>query len=463
MRDFKPHNYQQYCIDQIVEKPCIGVFLDPGMGKTAITLAAIRELKFNRWAVGKVLIIAPKKVAEATWQKEAAKWKQLSDLTFSTVLGSDAKRRAALATPADIYIINRDNTRWLVNLYGNRWPFDTVVLDESSSFKNSRSGRWKALKSIRAHISRIIELTGTPSPHGLTDLWAQIFLLDGGRRLGRTLASYHDAFFVPDKRRHGGIVCSYTPRDGAAEQIRELIGDVCISMQAEDYLDMPELVYDDIPVVLDDTAKKAYDHLERDMLLRIDEDTVITAGTQAVLTGKLLQLCNGAVYDEFGDVQTVHDCKIEAFLELVEQLNGQSALVYYNYQHDLTRLLEALEGSKLRVRVYQGADDTDDWNAGRIDLLLAQPQSCSYGLNLQDGGHHVIWYGLIWSLEQYIQANRRLYRQGQTCPVIVHHLIVQGGVDEDVMQALNSNAGVQESLLESLRIRLQKAREDGVE
>jgi len=242
-----------------------------------------------------------------------------------------------------------------------------------------------------------------------------------------------------------------------------LIGDVCISMQAEDYLDMPELVYDDIPVVLDDTAKKAYDHLERDMLLRIDEDTVITAGTQAVLTGKLLQLCNGAVYDEFGDVQTVHDCKIEAFLELVEQLNGQSALVYYNYQHDLTRLLEALEGSKLRVRVYQGADDTDDWNAGRIDLLLAQPQSCSYGLNLQDGGHHVIWYGLIWSLEQYIQANRRLYRQGQTCPVIVHHLIVQGGVDEDVMQALNSNAGVQESLLESLRIRLQKAREDGVE
>lgn len=459
MIDFVPHAYQQFCIDKIVGMASVGIFLDPGMGKTAVTLAAIKELKYNRWAVGKVLIIAPKKVAEATWDKEAAKWRQLADLRIALALGSAARREAALASDADIYIINRENTQWLVGYYRNRWPFDMVVLDESSSFKNSRSKRFRALKAVRPHIRRMVELTGTPSPHGLIDLWAQVYLLDGGKRLGRTLSVYRDLWFVPDKRSRD-VIYSYTPREGAADEISRAISDICISMRAEDYLDLPELIYDDIPVALDAPALAAYRKLERDMLLPLGDDTEITASTQAVLSGKLLQLCNGAVYDEDRHVNVIHDCKLEAFLELVEQLNGQPAIVFYNYQHDLDRLLGALRKSKLRVRVYRSARDKEDWNAGEIDLLLAQPQSCSYGLNLQQGGHHAIWFGLIWSLEQYTQANRRLYRQGQTQPVIVHHLIVQGGRDEDVIRALHGDGDVQESLLASLRVRIQHAREE---
>jgi len=412
------------------------------------------ELRYHRWAVGRVLVVAPKKVAEATWQQEGSEWFELAPLTFSTVLGTAAQRRAALEVSADIYVTNRENVPWLVDYYRNRWPFDMVVLDESSSFKNHRAKRFRALRAVRPRISRIVELTGTPSPHGLTDLWAQLYLLDGGQRLGRTISVYRDMYFRPDKRSRE-IVYSYTPKEGAADEIRRLISDICVSMKAEDYLSMPDLIYDNIPVVLDPAAKRAYNRLEREMLLKIDDETVITASTQATLTGKLLQLCNGAVYDEDGAVTPVHTCKLEAFMELVEALNGQHAIVYYNYQHDLARLLETLQKSPLRVRVYHDARDAEAWNAGEVDLLLAQPQSCSYGLNLQRGGHHVIWFGLIWSLEQYIQANRRLYRQGQEHPVVVHHLIVQGGRDEDVMKALASNTDVQESLLESLRIRLE--------
>lgn len=461
LKDFIPHDYQQYCIDWIVDHPRCGVFLDMGMGKTAITLAAVNELKYNRWAVGKVLVIAPKKVAEATWCKEAAKWKQLSHLTFSLVLGSAAQRSRALDASADVYVINRENTQWVVDYYRQRWPFDAVVLDESSSFKNARSKRFKALKLVLSRINRVIELTGTPSPHGLLDLWPQIYLLDGGKRLGRTLSVYRDHWFVPDKRSRD-VIFSYTPREGAAEEIRAAISDICISMRAQDYLTLPPIIYEDIPVALDAPARKAYDRLERDMLLQLDEDSVITAATQAILSGKLLQLCNGAVYDEDGGANEIHSCKIEALLETVEQLGGQSAIVYYSYQHDLARLLAALGGKRLRVRVYRGAQDADDWNTGQIDILLAQPQSCSYGLNLQAGGHHVIWFGLVWSLEQYQQANCRLYRQGQEQPVIVHHLIVQGGRDEDVMRALSSHADVQSSLIDSLRVRLRKVREERV-
>lgn len=459
MIDFVPHDYQQYCIDWIVQNPYCGVFLDMGMGKTAITLSAINELKFNRWAVGRVLIIAPKKVAEATWRKEAAKWKQLKHLTFSEVLGTAAQRIRALNTPADIYVINRENTQWLVDYYRHSWPFDTVIIDESSSFKNPQAKRFKALKLIRSRTNRIVLLTGTPSPHGLLDLWSQIYLLDEGKRLGRTLTVYRDLYFVPDKRGRD-MIYSYTLREGAAEAIQEAISDICISMKAEDYLTLPPILYEDIPVVLDAPAQKAYTRLERDLLLPVSEDTVITAGSAAVLSGKLLQLCNGAVYDEDGLVNEIHNCKIEAFMETVEQLHGQSAVVYYNFQHDLTRLLAALSKTKLRVRVYRGAQDEDDWNAGKIDILLAQPQSCSYGLNLQEGGWHEIWFGLIQSLEQYQQANRRLYRQGQTHPVIVHHLIVQGGRDEDVIKSLNSYADVQDSLIESLCVRIRRVREE---
>ena len=457
MKEFVPHDYQAYCVDQIIEKPAVGLFLEMGLGKTAITLLAIKRLKYEMWCVRKVLIIAPKKVAESTWHKEAAKWQQLNGLRFSFVLGSSAQRRRALEEMADIYLINRENTQWLVDYYGHGWPFDMVVLDESSSFKNHRAKRFRALKLVRSRINRIVELTGTPNPRSLMDLWAQVFLLDGGKRLGRTITAYRDAWFVPDKRNRTTIF-SYAPKLGAAQEIYDRISDVCISMKAEDYLTLPDLVYEDIPVVLDAAAQKAYNRLERDTLLQVDDETVITAGTAATLRGKLLQLCNGAVYDEEGNVIPVHDCKIEALMETVEQLNGQHAIICYNFKHDRQRLLDALKSSGLRVEVYEGPEQEEAWNAGEIDLMLVQPASCGYGLNLQEGGHHVIWFGLNDSLELYQQTNKRLHRQGQPFPVFVHHLIVQGGTDEDVIRSLGGKANVQDSLLEALKVRIRKAR-----
>ena len=457
MKSFVPHNYQQYCIDRIINDKAIGLFLDMGLGKTAITLSAIKKLKYEYWRSAKVLVIAPKKVAESTWSKEAAKWKELCSLRFSFVLGSAEKRLKALNTPADVYMINRENVMWLVDYYRNAWPFDTVIIDESSSFKNHQAKRFKALKAVRSHIDRIVLLTGTPTSRGLMDLWAQVYLLDCGKRLGRNITAYREAFFVPDKRNRTTIF-SYVPKDGAEETIYNAISDICISMKAEDYLELPELVYNDIPVKLDTAAQKAYDRLERDTLLPVD-DTVITAGSAAVLRGKLLQLCNGAVYDEDKNVMQIHDCKIEALLETVEQLNGQHAIICYNFQHDKTRLLEALKATHLTVKVYEGKAEEDAWNAGDIDLLLVQPASCGYGLNLQEGGHHIIWFGLTDSLELYQQTNKRLHRQGQPYPVIVHHLLVQGGTDEDVIKSLGGKADVQDSLLEALKVRIQKAKE----
>ena len=457
MKDFVPHNYQQYCIDRIINDPAIGLFLDMGLGKTAITLSAIKKLKYEYWRVCKVLIVAPKKVAESTWSKEAAKWNQLKNLRFSFVLGSAEKRIKALNTPADIYMINRENVKWLVDYYRNAWPFDMVVLDESSSFKNHQAKRFKALKAIRSHIQRMVLLTGTPTSRGLMDLWAQVYLLDSGKRLGRTITAYRDAYFVPDKRSRTTIF-SYAPKEGAEESIYTSISDICISMKAEDYLELPELIYEDIPVQLDTAAQKAYDRLERDTLLPIDE-TVITAGSAGVLRGKLLQLCNGAVYNDDYEVIPVHECKIEALLETVEQLNGQHAIICYNFKHDKTRLLEALKATHSTVKVYEGKAEEDEWNAGNIDLLLVQPASCGYGLNLQDGGHHIIWFGLTDSLELYQQTNKRLHRQGQPYPVIIHHLLVQGGTDEDVIKSLGGKADVQDSLLEALKVRIQKVKE----
>ena len=457
MKSFVPHNYQQYCIDRIINDKAIGLFLDMGLGKTAITLSAIKKLKYEYWRSAKVLVIAPKKVAESTWSKEAAKWNELCSLRFSFVLGSAEKRLKALNTPADVYMINRENVMWLVDHYRNAWPFDTVIIDESSSFKNHQAKRFKALKAVRSHIDRIVLLTGTPTSRGLMDLWAQIYLLDCGKRLGRNITAYREAFFVPDKRNRTTIF-SYAPKDGAEETIYNAISDICVSMKAEDYLELPELVYNDIPVKLDTAAQKAYDRLERDTLLPVD-DTVITAGSAAVLRGKLLQLCNGAVYDEDKNVMQIHDCKIEALLETVEQLNGQHAIICYNFQHDKTRLLEALKATHLTVKVYEGKAEEDAWNAGDIDLLLVQPASCGYGLNLQEGGHHIIWFGLTDSLELYQQTNKRLHRQGQPYPVIVHHLLVQGGTDEDVIKSLGGKADVQDSLLEALKVRIQKAKE----
>ncbi|MHB1152083.1 MAG: DEAD/DEAH box helicase [Eubacteriales bacterium] len=453
---YTPHPYQAYCIDRIITDPALGLFLDMGLGKTVITLTAIADLKYNRFEVSRVLVIAPKKVAEATWSKEAAKWDQLKLLRLITVLGTEKQRIRALNTPGDIWIINRENVQWLVDYYRNAWPFDMVIIDESSSFKNHQAKRFKALTWVRSHISRIVELTGTPAPNGLIDLWAQVYLLDEGKRLGKYITHFRERYFEPDQR-NAQQVFSYAPKPGADTVIQQLIGDICVSMKADDYLQLPDCTVDDIPVMLDDKSQKQYDTMERAMLLEVDEAT-IDAGTAAVLSNKLLQLCNGAVYDDQKEVIHIHDCKIQAFLELVEQLNGQPALVFYNFRHDVTRIKKALEKSGLRVRELKTPQDETDWNNRQVDILLAHPASAAYGLNLQDGGNHVVWFGLNWSLELYQQANKRLHRQGQKQKVIIHHLSVSGGRDEDVVLALEDKGATQDRLIESLKARIEKVK-----
>ena len=456
---YEPHKYQEYATQKIIDSKASALFLDCGLGKTVITLTAIRRLKYERWEARKVLIIAPKTVAEDTWQSEAQKWDHLRGLRFSTVLGTAAQRKAALAARADIYVINRENTAWLVKELGHKWDFDTVALDESTSFKSHTSQRFKAMKAVRPRVRRIIELTGTPDPHGLMDLWAQVFLLDGGQRLGRTITAYRDAYFLPDKR-NGPMIYSYKPKAGAEQTITERISDLCVSMKAADYLDLPELIERDVYVTLDAAAKTAYARLERDALLEIDRDTV-TAANAAALSAKLLQLCAGAVYTEAEPesgiergVMHVHDCKLDAFMELIESLNGAHAVVAYGFVHDKDRILAALKKAGKKVRVYAGAADKDAWNREEIDILLIHPASCGYGLNLQQGGHHMIWFTPSWNLEEYIQANKRLHRQGQPEPVIVHRLIVKGGRDEDVVRSLTSKDAAQERLLQSLKARI---------
>ena len=453
---FKPHAYQAYCINRLLVDPALGLFLDMGLGKTVITLTAINDLKYNRFAISKVLVIAPKKVAEATWSKEAEKWDHLNKLRVVSVLGTLTKRVRALNTPADIYVINRENVQWLVTHYRNAWPFDVVIVDEFSSFKNHKAKRFKALTWVRKHITRFVGLTGTPAPNGLLDLWAQVFLLDEGERLGKKISHFRDRYFDPDQRDRDHVF-SYLPKPGADDVIRKLIGDLCVSMKAEDYLELPDCISVTVPVYLDPKSKAAYDELEKEMILEI-EDTTIDAGSAAVLTNKLLQLCNGAVYDAERKIVDIHQCKIESFMELVEGLNGQPAMVFYSFQHDLARIKKALESTYLRVRELKTPQDQDDWNARKIDILLAHPASAAYGLNLQQGGNHVIWFGLNWSLELYQQANKRLHRQGQTEKVIIHHLIVTGGVDEDVIAALLDKSSTQDRLMVALKARIEKVR-----
>ena len=453
---FDPHPYQKYCIDRIVNDKAVGLYLDMGLGKTVITLTAINELKRYRFRIRKALIIAPKKVAEATWQTEAQKWDHLRDLRVVTILGTAKQRKAAALSAGDVYVINRDNVAWLAEFLGNSWPFDMVVIDESTSFKNRQAKRFKALTWIRPHVRRLVELTGTPAPNSLMDLWAQIYLMDGGERLGKYITHYRERYFEPDKR-NAQQIFSWKPKPFAEDAIREKISDICVTMKAEDYITLPDIVYDDVPVALDEKSRAVYDKMERDMLLEI-ADHDIDAATAAVLSGKLLQLCNGAVYDDRGDVVLIHDCKIEAFLELIEALQGQPVLVFYQFRHDLSRLEAALTGKGLSVRRLDGKDAAAAWNERRVDVLLAHPASAAYGLNLQEGGNHVVWFGLNWSLELYSQANARLHRQGQSQKVIVHHLITQGSRDEDVIAALHDKEATQVRLIESLKARINKVK-----
>lgn len=452
MQQFHPHPYQQAAIDAILAKPGVALWMEMGLGKTVVTLTAIDQLLYDRLEVSRVLVVAPKKVAEATWQDEAAKWEHLRHLRISTVLGTAKQRLAALAAPADVYIINRENIPWLVHTLGRRWDFDMVVLDEASSFKNHAAQRFKALKVVRPRIHKIVELTGTPRPNSLLDLWAQIYLLDQGERLGRYITHYRREYFWPTEY-------SYEPRAGAAEAVERRIKDIVLSFKAADHLTLPERILDDIPVVLDAPARRAYKKLEQDYLLDVDGET-ITAQQAAALTGKLLQLCNGSLYDESGTVHPIHRCKLDAFDELIDALGGQKALVFYGFRFDEEQLTETLKTRHrdLKFAVLRTGQDAADWNAGKLDVLLAQPASCAYGLNLQRGGHHLIWYSLPWSLELYAQGEARLYRQGQTQSVIVHRLIVKGGADELVVKALNGKDRDQNRLMQAVKTHIREAK-----
>lgn len=423
------------------------------MGKTVIALTAVHELMYNRFEVGKALVIAPKKVAQTTWTRECEKWDHLRDMRVSVMLGTEAQRVRALSRQADVYIINRDNVKWLTEYLGHAWPFDTVIIDELSSFKSAKSRRWRALRVMLPKIRRLYGLTGTPAPNSLEDIWAQVYLLDEGRRLGRTLTGFRDAYFDHNPYRH-----EYIARRGSQRAVEEAIKDICISMSARDYLTLPDCIVVDVPVELEPAARQAYKRLEREMLLQVNEDTIEARGA-AALGGKLLQLCNGALYNDAGGVTELHTCKLDALAETVEALNGQHALLFYSFRHDIPRIKSRLKKlGGVRIRDLSTPDDERAWNAGEVDVLLAHPASAAYGLNLQDGGHHVIWYGLTWSLELYQQANKRLHRQGQKEPVMIHRLLTQGGIDENVAEALEDKAGSQDALLAALKARIRRVK-----
>lgn len=432
-----------------------------GLGKTISTLTAIKELKYYRFQVSKVLVIAPKKVAESTWDKEIEKWEHTKGLKVSKILGPVKQRLKALYTPADIYIINRDNVTWLVDLVRNAWPFDMVIVDESSSFKSHKAKRFKSLVAVSNHIKRLVLLTGTPSPNGINDLWSQIYLIDQGERLGSKYTHFRDRYFNPDKRGPAGQIFSYEAKDGASKAVLDKISDVCISMEAKDYLNLPDKIYNYISVPLDTKARKSYNELERELVLQLPSDEDLTVTSAAALSNKLLQLANGAIYDENHVYHEIHDCKLERLQELIEGLNGEHALVFYNFRHDKDRIIALLRDKmKLRVSELTSTVDVDEWNAGKTDILLTHPASSAYGLNLQSGGRHIIWFGLTWNLELYQQANARLHRQGQTEKVFIHHLVCEDTRDEDVMKALEKKDATQQFVIDSLKARIERIRNE---
>ena len=423
----------------------------PGTGKTVTTLTAIDLLLHDLLEDGPVLVIAPKRVAENTWSKETAKWEHLKHLRISRVMGTAKQRQDALLTKADLYVINRENVVWLVDFLGHRWPFRIVVIDELSSFKSAQAKRWKALRKVRGRIRRLIGLTGTPRPNGLEDLWPEIYLLDQGERLGRTLSAFRSRFLIPEKM-NGHIVYSYRPKDGAEAEVYERLADCCMSIRKEDVLSLPGQIYDDI--VLDTPAAllKQYKQFERDKVLEcLNEEGDIVAGTEAALTNKLLQFANGAIYDLDGGVHHLHDVKLDALEELVEEAGGDPVLVLYAYKHDADRIRE-----RITCRALDTEADIDAWNRGEIPVALAHPASIGHGLNLQEGGHITIWFGLSWSLELYEQANERLNRPGQKNVCRVYHLIMKGTHDERVLKSLQRKEKGQSAAIEALRLEIVK-------
>ena len=439
------HEYQLFCIDFILRHPVAGIFLDMGCGKSIITLTALWLLALDYFNISKILVIAPKRVAEDTWSREFEKWEHLYGLKISKVLGTKKQREEALRCKANIYIINRENVVWLVENYP--WDFDTVVIDELSSFKSNKAQRFKALKKVRPKVQRIIGLTGTPAPNGLLDLWPQMNLLDMGERLGRFIGGYREQFFIPDKRNRE-IIYSYKLKEGAEDKIYELISDICISMKAVDYLDMPECIFNRMEVTMDEKETVLYSQLERDMVLTIGEDE-LDAVNAAALSNKLLQMANGAVYDENKKVIHIHDRKLDALEDLIEAANGKPILIAYWFKHDRDRIK-----ARFNARDIDSTKDITDWNEGKIPVALIHPASAGHGLNLQEGGSTIVWFGLTWSLELYQQLNARLWRQGQKHTVVIQHIITLGTVDEDVMNALERKDVGQAALINAVRARI---------
>lgn len=451
---FHPYPYQDYAIQRIQEQRYLGLFLDMGMGKTVITLTAINEL-VNEWCcVGRVLVIAPKRVAETTWTDEADKWEHLQDLRVRPILGGVQERRQALKERADVYVINRENVVWLVDEMKPSWPFDMVVIDEASSFKNHQSKRFKALKSIRSRIYRLVELTGTPAPNGLMDLWSELYLLDQGKRLGRTIGEYRRTYFTPGYG-SGFVTYLWNPLPNAQHDIETRISDICVSMKSEDYLTLPAMLYNRIKVPLGKKAQERYRALERDFLLQVD-DAHIVASSAAALSGKLLQLANGACYNEDGTVTEIHDEKLKALQELVESNEHKPVLVFYWFRHDLERLQKFFP----KAETVDAPNAITRWNEGQISMLLVHPASAGHGLNLQFGGNVIVWFGLSWSLELYQQANKRLHRQGQKHTVVVHHLIATGTMDEQVLRALSKKKSTQDDIIDAVKARIAMIRDE---
>lgn len=446
---FVPHEYQRIAIERVMENTHYGLLLDMGLGKTISTLYAIEQLMYDSFEVQKVLIIAPKKVAESTWAQEARKWNQTKHLRVALILGSANDRIKALESEADIYVMNRENVQWLYEYLTKKkqFPFDMLVIDESSSFKNPQAKRFKAIRKMRPLFKRIVILTGTPAPNTLMDLWAQMYLLDGGERLGKTITEYRTRYFRPDKT-NGHIVYSYRLQNGSDELIYSKIQDICMSLKAKDYLNLPNRIDNVITIELTDKERELYREMERTHILTLVDEEV-SALNAAAVANKLLQMANGAIYNEDGDAIVIHRQKIERLKELVEVTEGKPILVFYNFKHDLESIKDAFPKS---VELKTDAD-VEEWNKGNIQMLLAHPASAGYGLNLQVGGHIIVWYGLTWSLEQYQQANARLHRQGQTEPVIIHHLVAKDTMDEQVMRALERKEVGQDALLEAIKYR----------
>lgn len=445
--EYRPYEYQKTAHRWVMEKSRCCLFLDMGLGKSVITLTAIQDL-IDACEISSALVVAPKKVAEATWTQEAGKWSHLSGLRVVKVTGTAKQRLAAIRTEADVHVIGRDSYVWLVDVLRGRMPWDMLVIDELTSFKTSKSQRFKAMRMTTAQYDRVVGLTGTPAPNGLVDLWAQMYCIDMGERLGKSLGRYRDTYF--DMYRHNNIIVRCTPKDGTERIIREKLADICLTMQASDYLTLPRMMEHTVGVSLPAALVRRYEEFEREHVLEFTkehEGKPVVASSVLALMNKLCQFANGAVYDEDRYVHEVHKEKLAALSEIVEAADG-SVLVFHQFRHDAVRIREHLKG--MRVESYEGERQLEDWNAGRIDVLLAHPASTAFGLNMQQGGHTIVWFGTGWNLELYQQANARLHRQGQRKPVMVYRLIVPGTVDALAASALERKGSVQEALLSGL-------------